>query len=261
MNEIPNITGGAVGNVNGGVIPNGVVNNANPIPNARVGNAAIPTLNINEGPRVISTIDPPVIRDAQQSLIRSLAPPVFTNPDGSLKYPTLRVPTQAEFDEAVRAEKQAQEDEKAEKSRGLPDAPAPFIPPAVVTPPVEEVRQDETPPVELPKPETGIPIIEVPLLGPVPVPPKEQVILAGTTATASVAAALVGKSLVEWMVKKMKPIVQQILIRGKKLLNRDLTPYELQLYFASELDKKNLKLLKKEWKEEKKSQYKKAHDK
>jgi hypothetical protein len=105
MNEIPNITGGAVGNVNGGVIPNGVVNNANPIPNARVGNAAIPTLNINEGPRVISTIDPPVIRDAQQSLIRSLAPPVFTNPDGSLKYPTLRVPTQAEFDEAVRAEK------------------------------------------------------------------------------------------------------------------------------------------------------------
>jgi hypothetical protein len=72
------------------------------------------------------------------------------------------VPTQAEFDEAVRAEKQAQEDEKSEKSRGLPDAPTPFIPPAVVTPPVEEVRQDETPPVELPKPETGIPIIEVP---------------------------------------------------------------------------------------------------
>jgi hypothetical protein len=53
MNEIPNITGGAVGNVNGSVIPNGVVNNANPIPNARVGNAAIPTLNINEGPRII----------------------------------------------------------------------------------------------------------------------------------------------------------------------------------------------------------------
>jgi hypothetical protein len=261
MNEIPNITGGAVGNVNGSVIPNGVVNNANPIPNAQVGNAAIPTLNINEGPRVISAIDPPVIRDAQQSLIRSLAPPVFTNPDGSLKYPTLRVPTQAEFDEAVRAEKQAQEDEKAEKSRGLPDAPTPFIPPAVVTPPVEEVRQDETPPVELPKSNLGVPVIEVPIIGEVPIPPKDQVLLAGTTATASVAAALIGKSLVEWMVKKLKPIVQQILIRGKKLLNRDLTPYELQLYFASELDKKNLKLLKKEWKEEKKSQYKKAHDK
>jgi hypothetical protein len=115
------------------------------------------------GPRIIPTIDPPVIRDRHNNqLLRSLAPPVFRNPDGSLQYPTLRVPTQAEFDEAVRAEKKAQEDEKAEKSRGLPDAPTPFIPPAVVTPPVEEVKQDETPPVELPKPNTGIPIIEVP---------------------------------------------------------------------------------------------------
>ena len=267
MNEIPNITGGAVGNVNGSVIPNGVVNNANPIPNARVGNAAIPTLNINEGPRIISTIDPPVIRDAQQSLIRSLAPPVFTNPDGSLKYPTLRVPTQAEFDEAVRAEKQAQEDEKAEKSRGLPDAPAPFIPKIIVPPvttPTEEVKQDETPPVEFTKPDTGIPIIEDPLHGPVPVPPKEQVILAGTTATASVAAALIGKSMVEWMVAKMKPIIQQLLVRGKKLLNKDLTHYETQVYFAFEKSaslKKINKLLKNEQKKEKQRQYKEFHNK
>jgi hypothetical protein len=172
------------------------------------------------------------------------------------------VPTQTEFDEAVRAEQASQEDEKQEKSRGLPDAPVVILPPALVpTPPADEVKNAQTPPVEFTKPDTGIPIIEVPLLGPVPVPPKEQVILAGTTATASVAAALIGKSLVEWMVAKMKPIVHQILVRGKKLLNRDLTPYELQLYFAAELDKKNLKLLKKEWKEEKKSQYKKAHDK
>ena len=256
MNEIPNI--------GGGVIPNGVINNANPIANKQINANGIPQIGINNGPRIIPTIDPPVIRDAQQSVIRSLSPPVFSNPDGSLQYPTLRVPTQAEFDEAVRAEKQAQEDEKAEKSRGLPDAPAPFIPPAVVTPPVEEVRQDETPPVELPKPETGIPIIEVPLLGPVPVPPKEQVILAGTTATASVAAALIGKSLVEWMVAKMKPIVQQIFVRGKKLLNRDLTPYELQIFFTFEKEdklKKVAKLLKKEQKAEKLRQYKKFYNK
>jgi hypothetical protein len=260
MNEIPNVTGGAVGNVNGGVIPNGVVNNANPIPNARVGNAAIPTLNINEGPRIIPTIDPPVIRDTQQSVIRSLSPPVFSNPDGSLQYPTLRVPTQAEFDEAVRAEKKAQEDEKAEKSRGLPDTPViPPIPQVVVPPPTQEVPNVQTPPVE-----TGIPIIEVPILGQVPIPPKEQVILAGTTATASVAAALIGKSLVEWMVKKMKPIIQQLFVRGKKLLNRDLTPYELQIYFAFQKEdnlKKVTKLLAKEKKAEKLRQYKEFYNK
>jgi hypothetical protein len=236
MNEIPNI--------GGGVIPNGVINNANPIANKQINANGIPQIGINNGPRIIPTIDPPVIRDAQQSVIRSLSPPVFSNPDGSLQYPTLRVPTQAEFDEAVRAEKKAQEDEKAEKSRGLPDTPAPFIPPAIVTPPAEEVKQDETPPVE-----TGIPIIEVPIVGPIPVPPKEQVILAGTTATASVAAALIGKSLVEWMVKKMKPIIQQLFVRGKKLLSKDLTDYELQIYFAFQKEdklKKVTKLLAKE---------------
>jgi len=231
------------------------------IPN--IGANGIPNINNLGGPSIIPTINPPVVQQAPQALIRSLEVPIVRYTDTSIKYPTLSVPTQTEFDEAVRAERKAQEEEKEDKSRGLPDTPViPPIPRVLVpTPPTDEVKNAQTPPVEFTKPDTGIPIIEVPLLGPVPVPPKEQVILAGTTATASVAAALIGKSLVEWMVAKMKPIVQQILIRGKKLLNRDLTPYELQLYFAAELDKKNLKLLKKEWKEEKKSQYKKAHDK
>ena len=240
MNEIPNINANAQINANG-----------------------IPVIGINNSPSIIPTINPPVVQQAPQALIRSLEVPIIRYTDTSIKYPTLRVPTQEEFDEAVRAEKKAQEDEKAEKSRGLPDTPViPPIPQVLVpTPPTDEVKNVETPPVELPKSNLGVPVIEVPIIGEVPIPPKDQVLLAGTTATASVAAALIGKSLVEWMVKKLKPIVQQILIRGKKLLNRDLTPYELQLYFASELDKKNLKLLKKEWKEEKKSQYKKAHDK
>ena len=231
------------------------------IPN--IGANGIPNINNLGGPSIVPTINPPVVQQTPQALIRSLEVPIVRYTDTTIKYPTLSVPTQTEFDEAVRAEKKAQEEEKEEKSRGLPDAPViPPIPRVLVpTPPTDEVKNAQTPPVEFTKPDTGIPIIEVPIIGEVPIPPKDQVLLAGTTATASVAAALIGKSMVEWMVKKLKPIVQQILIRGKKLLNRDLTPYELQLYFASELDKKNLKLLKKEWKEEKKSQYKKAHDK
>jgi hypothetical protein len=57
--------------------------------------------------------------------------------------------------------------------------------------------------------------------------------------------------VVEWLVGKMKPIIQQVFVRGKQLLNRDLTPYETQMMFALELDKKTLKLLKKEQKAEK----------
>jgi hypothetical protein len=228
------------------------------IPN--IGANAIPNINNLGGPSIIPTINPPVVQQTPQALIRSLEVPVFRFTDPSIKYPTLRVPTQEEFDAAVRAEKKAQEDEKQEKSRGLPDSPPPILPPQIqqVLPQEDKSNEDAILPVNT---NLGVPVIEVPIIGEVPIPPKEQVILAGTTATASVAAALIGKSLVEWMVGKMKPIIQQILIRGKKLLNRDLTPYELQLYFTAELDKKNLKLLKKEWKEEKKSQYKKAHDK
>jgi hypothetical protein len=186
--------------------------------------------------------------------------PIINMPDTTIKYPVIDVPTQEEFDAAVRAEQKKQEEEKQEKTRGLPDTtPTPQLPPVVQTPQDNRVISDDAPKTNL-----GVPVIEVPIVGEVPIPPKEQVILAGTTATASVAAALVGKSLVEWMVGKMKPIVQQIFVRGKKLLNRDLTPYELQIYFTFEKSqslKKVNKLLKKEQKNQKKEQYKKFHSK
>jgi hypothetical protein len=186
--------------------------------------------------------------------------PIINMPDTTIKYPVIDVPTQEEFDAAVRAEREKQEEEKQEKTRGLPDTtPTPQLPPVVQTTQDNRVISDDAPKTNL-----GVPVIEVPIIGEVPIPPKEQVILAGTTATASVAAALVGKSVVEWLVGKMKPIVQQIFVRGKKLLNRDLTPYELQVFFAFEKTaslKKVNKLLKKEQKKEKKEQYKKFHEK
>ena len=237
MSDIPTINTSGIGNIK---------NNTNQIPNIGIG-----------GPSIISAIDPPVVQATPQPVIRGLELPVFQVPDTTIKYPVLNVPTQAEFNAAVRAERERQKEEEEQKSRGLPDS-KPILPQVQQVLPQQEKPQNTGLPVNT---NLGVPIIEVPIIGEVPIPPKEQVILAGTTATASVAAALIGKSLVEWMVGKMKPIVQQIFIRGKKLLNKDLTPYELQLFFATELDKKNLKLLKKEWKKEKVDQYKKAHDK
>ena len=240
MSDIPTINTSGIENIQ---------TNTNQIPNVGVvQNSIVPSL------------APPVVVETQQPIIRGLAIPIIQAPNTAVPYPVINVPTQEEFDAAVRAEKKAQEDEKQEKSRGLPDSPPPILPPQIqqVLPQENKSSEDAILPVNT---NLGVPVIEVPFIGQVPIPPREQVILAGTTATASVAAALIGKSLVEWMVKRLQPIINQMLIRGKKLLNRDLTPYELQLYFAAELDKKNLKLLKKEWKEEKKSQYKKAHNK
>ena len=234
------------------------INNANGIANIPNNANAIPKIGIG-GPSVIPTIDPPVIQATPQPVIRGLALPVFQNPDTSIKYPVINVPTQEEFDAAVRAEKQKEQEQKEEKTRGLPNStPTPQLPQVVQTPQDNRIISDDTPKNN----NLGVPVIEVPIIGEVPVPPKEQVILAGTTATASVAAALVGKSLVEWMVGKMKPIVQQLFTRAKKLLNRDLTDYEIQLFFAFEKQqqmKKVAKLLKKEQKKQKLEQYKKAH--
>ena len=215
----------------------------------------------SEPPPIIPTIEPPVTRRTERSVIPQIDMPIIHMPDTTIKYPVIDVPTQEEFDAAVRAEQKKQQEEKEEKTRGLPDAQQ--VLPQVQVPQesiqdkiIKETNQEST--------NLGVPVIEVPIVGEVPIPPKEQVILAGTTATASVAAALVGKSLVEWMVGKMKPIVQQIFVRGKKLLSRDLTPYELQVHFAFEKSqslKKVNKLLKKEQKNQKKEQYKKFHSK
>ena len=243
MSDIPTINTSGIGNIK---------TNTNSIPNVGVvQNSIVPSL------------APPVVVETQQPIIRGLAIPIIQAPNTAVPYPVINVPTQEEFDAAVRAEKKAQEDEKQEKSRGLPDSPPPILPPQIqqVLPQENKSSEDAILPVNT---NLGVPVIEVPFIGQVPIPPREQVILAGTTATASVAAALLGKSLVEWMVTKMKPIVNQIFVRGKKLLNRDLTPYETQILFAFDKEvkmKKIAKLLKKEQKQEKLKQYKKFYNK
>ena len=212
-----------------------------------------------DGPPIIPTIEPPVTRRAERSVAHGLQLPIINIPDPTLNYPVIDVPTQEEFDAAVRAEQQKQKEEQEEKTRGLPDS-KPIVPQVQVPQEsiqnkiIKETNTETTP-------NLGVPVIEVPIVGEVPVPPKEQVILAGTTATASVAAALVGKSLVEWMVKKMKPVVERIFAQIKKAMSKDLTEYELQLFFAYEHQKKITKVLKKEFKKQKIEQFKKANNK
>ena len=243
MSDIPTFNSSGIGNIQ---------TNTNSIPNVGVAQNSI-----------VPSLAPPVVVETQQPVIRGLAIPIIQAPNTTVPYPVINVPTQEEFDEAVRAEKKAQEDEKQEKSRGLPDSPPPILPPQIQQALSQENKSSEDAilPVNT---NLGVPVIEVPFIGQVPIPPREQVILAGTTATASVAAALIGKSMVEWMVKRLQPIINQLLVRGKKLLNRDLTPYETQILFAFDKEvkmKKIAKLLKKEQKAEKLKQYKEFHNK
>ena len=210
-------------------------------------------------PQIIPTIEPPVTQRTERSVTHGLALPIINVPDSTINYPVIDVPTQEEFDAAVRAEQKKKEEEQQEKSRGLPDNKPVF--PQVQVPVVDKQDNKNLSDQPTTNNNLGVPVIEVPIVGEVPVPPKEQVILAGTTATASVAAALAGKSVVEWLVKKFKPVVERLFAQLKKALNRDVTDYELQLFFAYEHQKKVNKILKKEFKKQKLEQYKKAHNK
>jgi len=209
-------------------------------------------------PPIIPYLSEESNRLPEKPVIRGLTLPVIDMPNPTLNYPVIDVPTQEEFDAAVKAEQKKKEQEQEEKSRGLPDS-KPVLPQVQV--PVQNSQDNRNLSDQPPTSNLGVPEIQVPFVGPVPVPPKEQVILAGTTATASVAAALVGKSLVEWMVKKFKPIVERIFAQIKKRLSKDLTDYELQLFFAYEHQQKINKKLKKEFKKQKLDQYKKANNK
>lgn len=203
-------------------------------------------------PTIVEQLPP---AKTQVPVTNGLALPVFEAPDPSIKYPVINVPTQEEFDAAVRAEKQKEQHEKEEKERKLPDSPPPIMPAIKVA-----QSQDKSESTDIQQ-TTDKPIsaeIHVPILGAVPVPTNKEVALAGTTAMAATAAALLGKSAVEFLLKFFKPIANQLWIRGKKLLSKDLTDYELQLFFAFEKDKQMkavAKKLKKEFKLEKKRQH------
>ena len=210
----------------------------------------IPDIRANriETPRV----EVPVIRNLEPPPIlvpinRALPRPVVDVPlDGIPQYEPIDAPTTEEFRKMINAQQEPKKDEEIQdKPRGLPDTKS-------ITDALKQVPQSQPQEqVVSSVPKIDAPTITVPYIGAIPVPSTETVVLSGTTATASVAAALVGKSMVEWLVGKMKPIIQQVFIRAKQLLNRDLTPYETQLLFALELDKKTLKLLKKEQKADK----------
>ena len=210
----------------------------------------IPDIRSNriETPRV----EVPIIRNLEPPPIlvpinRTLPKPVVDVPlDGIPQYEPIDVPTTEEFRKMITPQQEPKKEEEIQdKPRALPDTKS--ITDALKQVPQSQPQEQIAPSV----PKIDAPTITVPYIGAIPVPSTQTVVLSGTTATASVAAALIGKSLVEQLVKVLKPIIEQTFVRTKQLMNRDLTPYETQLLFAAELDKKTLKLLKKEQKVEK----------
>jgi hypothetical protein len=196
-------------------IPDIGLGNANIIANIETNANGIPKIGI-QGPSVIPAIEPPIIRETQAPVVRGLALPVFDNPDPSFKYPVVDVPTQEEFDAAVRAEREKQAAEEAQKTRGLPDStPAPQLPPAVQTPPPEPII--EVPPTTK-QPTFTINGIDINL------PDPSVVATAGSIAVVTTAATMVATTAFNTIKNAAEPLIKEATKRKFKIKIKQVKP-------------------------------------
>ena len=213
---------------------------------ARIPRIPAPLIDQLPRPQTNIFVQPPVVEGLQQPVIEvpSYEPPTYTPPpppaaqDPPASAPPVVPPVPTEtIRETLEEETREMQEEATPPGSPRPEVPLPPPPPGTVAP----------------RPE-----IDVPYVGVVPLPYQREVALAGTTAVAATAAALVGKSMVELLVRVMKPIVRRIMLRVKEKRNSQFTDYELQLFFGFEKrtpeQKRLMKRLKREFEEEKAEQ-------
>ena len=194
-------------------------------PNLRpiIGNNPInvPNANINRisGPSVISTIDRPNVRGVEQPVVRGLEVPIVDVPNTAIKYPVINVPTQAEFDAAVNAERQKQAAEEQQKTRGLPDTtPPPQLPQVVQTPPT----QTPTPVVEVPadklQPTFTAYGVDINL------PDPSVVATAGAVAVVTTATTMVSGIALNMMKNAAEPLIREAVKNKFKIKLKQVKP-------------------------------------
>jgi hypothetical protein len=194
------------------------ISNANGIANIKPNANEIPKVGIS-GPSVISTIEPPVLRSVEVPVVRGMALPVFEMPNTSIKYPVINVPTQEEFDAAVRADKEKQAQEDAAKNRGLPDStPPPQLPQVTQTPPTQ------TPITEIPadKP-TTTPTFSVYGVN-INLPDPSLVATAGAVAVVTTAATMASTTVLNVVKNAAEPLIREATKNKFKIKIKQVKP-------------------------------------
>ena len=193
-------------------------------PNLRpiIGNNPInvPNANINRisGPSVISTIDRPAIRRVEQPVVRGLEVPVVDVPNTTIKYPVINVPTQAEFDAAVNAERQKQAQEQQEKTRGLPDTtPPPQLPQVAQTPPTQDPIA-EIPVDTKPQPTFSVYGVNINL------PDPSLVATAGAVAVVTTASTMVASTALNALKNAAEPLIKEATKNKFKIKIKQVKP-------------------------------------
>lgn len=177
--------------------------------NTIIGNKPInvpnPSNNRISGPSVISTIERPTLRDVEAPVVRGLEVPIIDVPNTSINYPVINVPTQAEFDAAVKAEKQKQQQEEKPKERALPANPAP--PPAISQ--IPQISHIQTPVAEIPadKPNTT-PTFTLGGIN-INLPDPSVVATAGAVAVVTTAATVASTAVFNALRNAAEPLIKE----------------------------------------------------
>ena len=192
--------------------------NTNTITNLRNNNNQIPKVGIN-APSVISTIDPPVLNGVEVPVVRGMAVPVFEMPNTSIKYPVINVPTQAEFDAAVNAQKQQEQQPPQEKTRGLPDT----APPPPQLPQVAQTTIPETPVAEIPADKPTTPTFSVYGVN-INLPDPSLVATAGAVAVVTTAATMASTAVLNVLKNAAEPLIKEATKNKFKIKIKQVKP-------------------------------------
>jgi hypothetical protein len=180
----------------------------------------IPNSNTNRiaGPSVISTIERPSIRGVETPVVRGLEVPIIDAPNTTIKYPVINVPTQAEFDAAVKAEREKQQQEEKPKERGLPDTtPPPQLPQVAQTPPAQ------TPIAEIPADKPTTPTFSVYGVN-VNLPDPSLVATAGAVAVVTTAATIASTTVLNALKNAAEPMIKEATKNKFKIKIKQVKP-------------------------------------
>jgi len=197
-------------------MPINPVNNANQIANIGVNANQVGNIGIG-GPSVIPTINPPITKNVQIPVVRSLDLPIVRLPDTRIKYPTVDVPTQQEFDAAVKAEREKQQEEERDKPRQLPTSTPPPQPAIVAQ--IPPIPAPTTPVVEVPdNPQINVAGLTIDL------PDPSLVATAGAVAVVTTAATMVSSIGLNMVKNAAEPVIREAVKNKFKIKLKQVKP-------------------------------------
>jgi len=192
------------------------VNNTNQIGNIGINANQIANIGV-DGPSVIPTINPPITKNVQIPVVRSLDLPIVRLPDTRIKYPTVDVPTQQEFDAAVKAEREKQQEEERDKPRQLPTSTPPPQPAIVAQ--IPPIPAPTTPVVEVPdNPQINVAGLTIDL------PDPSLVATAGAVAVVTTAATMVSSIGLNMVKNAAEPVIREAVKNKFKIKLKQVKP-------------------------------------